>query len=134
MKQLIHKLSAGLSVLPMLLIPGKIFAATSTGLVEAQAGLGRVGEKLGGADPGGTRLPLLIGSIINTALGLMGIIFVIMVVYAGVLYMTDPGDGKKIEIAKKLLKNSIIGIVLIVAAYAISSFVIAQITSAVTNA
>ena len=131
MKQLIHKLSAGLSVLPMLLIPGKIFAAPS-GLTEAKEGLKKVGEKLGETDAPGERLPVLIGSIINTALGLMGIIFVMMVVYAGILYMTDMGEGKKVDKAKKLLQTSIIGIVIVVAAYAISSFVIAQITNAVS--
>ena len=62
----------------------------------------------------------------------MGIIFVMMVVYAGILYMTDMGEGKKVDKAKKLLQTSIIGIVIVVAAYAISSFVIAQITNAVS--
>lgn len=127
MKQYIHKLGASISVLPMLLIPGKIFAAG--GLTEAQTLLGK--SKPGGAEAADANaLPTLIGSIINTALGLMGIIFVIMVVYAGVLYMTDMGEGEKVKTAKKLLKTSIIGIILIVAAYAIATFVIDQIKTA----
>lgn len=128
MKQYIHKLGASISVLPMLLIPGKIFA--QTGLDSATTQLQGIGNKLGTS--GKAKLPELIGSIINTALGLMGIIFVIMVVYAGVLYMSDMGEGKKVDTAKKLLKTSIIGIVLIVAAYAISTFVIQQIVGAVS--
>lgn len=127
MKQYIHKLGAGLSVLPMLLIPGKIFAQATTGIGGAVKNLEAVGNVTGTVK---TELPVLIGKIINTALGLMGIIFVIMVVYAGVLYMTDMGEGKKVDTAKKLLKTSIIGIILIVAAYSISTFIISQISSA----
>jgi len=134
MKQFIHKLGAGISVLPMLLVPGKIFAAPLPGLTDATTNLSNVGTGLKAGASDASTLPKLIGSIINTALGLMGIIFVIMVVYAGVLYMTDMGEGKKVDKAKKLLQTSIIGIVIVVAAYAISSFVISQISSAVTGA
>ena len=66
-------------------------------------------------------------------LGVLGIVFVLMVVYAGYLYMTDMGHGEKAKQAKKLIGQAVIGIVIIVLAYAISTFVISQIISASTT-
>ncbi len=75
-------------------------------------------------------LPELIGRFINVFLGLLGIIFVVIIVYAGFLYLTDQGEGKKVEQAKKLITNSIIGLVIIVAAYAIANFVVSSLATA----
>lgn len=79
-------------------------------------------------------LPQLIGSFINVFLGLLGIVFVVIIVYAGFLYLTDQGEGKKVEQAKKLITNSVIGLVIIVAAYAIAAFVIDALSKATTGA
>ena len=73
---------------------------------------------------GAESIETVIGRLINVALGLLGIIFLILVVYAGFLYLTDQGEGKKAEKAMKLLTKAITGIVLVVAAYAISNYVI----------
>lgn len=83
-------------------------------------------DEIGGAlgSTGGATLPVLIGRGINVLLGVLGIVFVVLVVYAGFLYLTDQGEGKNVAKAKTLLTNSVIGIVIIVAAYAIANFVI----------
>ena len=62
--------------------------------------------------------------IINTILGLLGVIFLVIIIYAGFLWMTAGGNDEQVGKAKKLLINSIIGIIIIVAAYAISYFVL----------
>lgn len=77
-----------------------------------------------------SELPVLIGGIINVVLGSLGIIFVIFVVQAGILYMTAAGDPGKVEKAKKTITQAIVGLIIIVAAYAISSFVITQLQGA----
>ncbi len=69
-------------------------------------------------------LPVLIGNLIRTFIGLLGIIFLLLTVYAGFLWLTAQGDEKKVEHAKGLLKNAVIGLVIIAAAYAISAFVV----------
>ena len=56
-----------------------------------------------------------------------------MVIYAGYLYMMDQGEGKKTEKAKKLLGTAVIGIIIIVAAYAISNFVLSAVTTVATG-
>ena len=78
-------------------------------------------------------LPQLVGNIINIALGILGIILVILIVYGGILWMIAMGDEKKIDKAKAILTNAIVGLVITVAAYAISSYVISALITAATG-
>lgn len=86
-----------------------------------------------GGGPGykAVSLPTLIGSFIQILLGLTGIIFLIIVIYGGIMYMTAAGDGTKVDKAKKMITQSIIGLILIVGAYSISTFIIDQLKGAV---
>lgn len=74
-----------------------------------------------------TSLPVLVGNIIRTFIGLLGIIFLLLAVYAGFLWLTAQGDDKKVTTAKTLLKNAVIGLVIIIASYAIAQFVIGAV-------
>ncbi|MBI2551397.1 hypothetical protein HYV73_03590 [Candidatus Uhrbacteria bacterium] len=65
-----------------------------------------------------------LGFIVETFLGLLGIIFFGLLLYAGFLYLTDEGGGKHVDKAKKMLKSGIIGLVIIIAAYAIANYTI----------
>lgn len=127
--KLFHKFGAWISALPILLLPATAFAAVEyKGLQGSQTSLGDVKAKL--TDTGNLELPQLIGGIINVFLGVLGIIFVIYTVYAGILWMTAGGKPDNVTKAKEMLKNAIVGIIIIVAAYAISNFVISQIITA----
>jgi len=74
-----------------------------------------------------TQLSSIIVMVINAVLSLLGVIFLVLVIYAGFLWMTAGGNDEQVGKAKKLLTNSIIGVVVIVAAYAISYFVLSAI-------
>ena len=63
------------------------------------------------------------GRIINTALTLVGLIFLLLMVYGGYLWMTARGDEGQVEKAQSIIRNAIIGIVLVIAAYAITYFI-----------
>jgi len=63
------------------------------------------------------------GQIIGTALSFVGILFLILVIYAGIMWMTAQGNEQKVTKAKDLLINSIIGLIIVFAAYAITAFV-----------
>jgi heme/copper-type cytochrome/quinol oxidase subunit 2 len=119
----ISKLGAWLSVLPILFLPMKASAQLSA----ATDYLSGVGDETG-QTAGEDALPTMIGQIINILLSVLGIVFLVMVIYAGFLWMGAQDDAKKTEKAKKLLINGIIGMVIIIAAYAISSFVITALT------
>ena len=77
-------------------------------------------------------LPVIIGRIINVLLTFLGIIFLVLVLYAGFLWMTAQGDSKQVDKAKAMIQQSIIGLVVIVAGYAISNFVLTALVN-VTN-
>lgn len=70
-----------------------------------------------------TNVESVVASIILTFLGLLGIIFVILIVIAGFNWMTANGDDTKIAKAKKIISRAIIGLIIIVSAYAITKFV-----------
>ncbi|HLD18240.1 MAG TPA: pilin [Patescibacteria group bacterium] len=100
-------------------------AITSAGdaLTDVGAGLG--------TDSSQTDLPTLIGSLINVIISVLGIVLVIYFLLGGFKYMQSQGDQKKIDDAKKLMTNAVIGIVIIVAAYAIATYVLTLLTSVV---
>ncbi len=69
----------------------------------------------------------VIQTAINAFLSLIGVILLIYMLYAGYNWMTAQGEEEKVEKAKDTLKRAIVGALIIVAAYAISVFVIARI-------
>jgi hypothetical protein len=71
-----------------------------------------------------TSLNQIIATIVQTILGLMGVIFMLLIVYGGVIWMTAEGEEAKVEKAQKILKNAIIGLIIVLSAYAISYFII----------
>ncbi|MEK7116178.1 MAG: pilin [Patescibacteria group bacterium] len=74
-------------------------------------------------------LPEIIGSIINVALGFLGIVFLVLLLYAGFLWMTAQGEPKTVDKAKDMLKQAIIGLIIIVAAFAVSNFVLTSLVN-----
>ncbi|MBI5622053.1 hypothetical protein HY933_04300 [Candidatus Falkowbacteria bacterium] len=62
--------------------------------------------------------------IINVALGLLGIIAVVIILVGGFKWMVAGGNEEKVGEAKKLISAGVIGLVIIITAYAIAAFVI----------
>lgn len=91
--------------------------------------LDTVGGDSGLGDAGGDPIAV-IGRLIQLFLGFLGVIFLILVLYAGFIWMTAAGDEKKVASAKNILMSAVVGLVVILAAYAISSFVITQLSGA----
>lgn len=76
---------------------------------------------------------VFIGNLIRTLLAATGIVFLVITVYAGILYMTAAGEDTKIKKAKGMLTSSVIGIIIIVGAYAITSYVVGALDSATST-
>lgn len=74
-----------------------------------------------------TDIRMIVAKIIRVALGLVGIIMIGFIIYAGYMYMTAGGNEEKIETAKKILKNLVIGLAIILSALGIVQFVIQMI-------
>lgn len=111
------------------------------------AGLGdpaATGDKMGDAfdivkDTAGenynTNLELntVLGDIVLLILSVIGAVFIIFMVYAGYLWMTASGNEQKVDRAKEILRQSIIGVIVIVGAYAIAYFVINIFSTQINN-
>lgn len=52
----------------------------------------------------------------------LGLVFFAIMLYGGIIWMTSAGDDKKVAKAKDLLRTAVIGIVIIVSAFAITTF------------
>lgn len=68
--------------------------------------------------------------IINVALGFLGIIAVVIVLLGGFKYMISGGNEEKTKDAKNLIVAGIIGLAIILSAWAITSFVISRLLTA----
>ena len=66
----------------------------------------------------------MIGKIILTALSLLGIIFLILLIYAGYLWMTASGNEQQVSKAQSIITTAIVGLVIVLSAYSISYFVL----------
>lgn len=100
-------------------LPGSV---TNLGNVGANADLGS----------GATNLPALVGNIISVVLGFLGIVFIILIVYAGIKWMMAQGEAEKTKEATRMIQQAVVGLVIVVAAYAISNYVIGALLTATT--
>jgi len=77
-------------------------------------------------DPLGDSHPtpqILIGTIINGILGLVGSLALVMFIYGGLVWTTAAGSAEKIQKGKDILVWATIGLIIIFSAYAIVIFV-----------
>jgi hypothetical protein len=74
-------------------------------------------------NPGENFISTAAGKIIGTALSFVGVLFLILMIMAGITWMTAAGNDQQTKKAKDLLVSSIIGIIIVFAAYAITAFV-----------
>jgi len=66
----------------------------------------------------------IIGMLINALLGLVGVIFLLIIIMAGFRGMTAGGNEETISQSKKNLTNAVIGLIIIFAAFIITNFVV----------
>lgn len=72
----------------------------------------------------------IIGRIIQIALSFLGVIALLLIMYAGFLWTTSNGDEDKISQAKQILKNAVIGLIIILSAWGITTFILTKLFGA----
>lgn len=75
-------------------------------------------------------IPTSIGKIIGIALSLVGVVFLVLMIYGGFLWMTAGGEADKVKKAKGIIINAVIGLIIVLASYAITFFVLDQVGNA----
>ncbi len=68
-------------------------------------------------------VPVFIGKIINVILSFLGIIFLILIIYGGFLWMTAGGKEEKVSKAIQIFTNASIGLIVVISAYLITRFI-----------
>lgn len=69
-------------------------------------------------------------NIIKAALGILGIVAVVIVLWGGVMWMTAGGSEDRVGTAKKILFAGMIGLIIILSAFALTQFVVNQLIGA----
>lgn len=70
-----------------------------------------------------TTVGSVMAAVIKGFIALLGIIFVVLIILAGNKWMNAGGDEEKVREAKDSIQRAIIGLIIIIAAYAITEFV-----------
>ena len=68
----------------------------------------------------------LLNNILNTVYFVLGIVAVIVIIIAGIQFTTSTGDSAKVAKAKNAILYSVIGLVIIMLAFAVTNFVIGR--------
>ena len=113
-----------LSIISLIILPQIVFAQAEH-IIE---GLEIIEEPLG---MGTKDLRLIAADLINEAIGLLGILAVLVILYAGMTWMFAGGDDEKIAKAKKITVSGLIGLVIILTSYSLANFVLNSLLNTV---
>lgn len=93
----------------------------TTGSIQSNTGLGAVYPQV------------IVARIINVAFSLMGVVALVLMIYAGFIWMIARGNEEEVKRAQEILKGAVIGLVILFASYSIGYFVFNNLVN-ITNA
>jgi len=114
-------------VIALVIVVGVLFC-TNFVFAQDDLGVGEVAEEAGIAGEPDPRV--VIARIIRIVFGFLGIVAISLVIYGGFLWMTAGGSPERLAKAKKVLINALIGLAIILLAFSITSYIIAQLEEA----
>lgn len=105
-----------------------IFIAASQTLAAynfaTNSGLNTTAKASGYTVTGTSTIVDIIGTIIYIILGLVGVIFMGLVIYGGFTWMTAQGNEENVKKAMKILFSALFGLIITLAAYVLTYFLI----------
>jgi cbb3-type cytochrome oxidase subunit 3 len=72
---------------------------------------------------------VVVGRVIGTILSFVGVIFFVLIFYAGLRWMMAQGNEQEVEKAKQIIIASVSGLIIVLAAYAITAYIGEQLTN-----
>jgi hypothetical protein len=100
------------------------------GLDEAATGGGL--SKGEGAKPSDS-LAIESGKIVGTLLAFLGVIFLVLMIGGGIMWMTAGGNDSRVATARRLIVSAIIGLIIVISSYAITTFIADNLLSTSTG-
>lgn len=64
------------------------------------------------------------GAIVMMILSLLGVVFMILIIFGGILWMTAGGNEQRVDKAKDTMIRAVIGLAVVLLAYAMSIFIV----------
>ena len=83
--------------------------------------LDEIGKNISLGDASPTQIVV---RLINVALSFLGIIFVVIVIYTGFLFLFSFGKEERLAQAKRAFLNALIGLIIIISSYSIVQFIL----------
>jgi hypothetical protein len=99
-----------------------VLAQPETGAQKANIGLDATAQA-GGVKTNTTDLPTIIGKVVGAGLALIGVVFFLLIIYGGMTWMLAMGKEEKITEAKDMIFAAVIGLIIVLGAYAVTSLV-----------
>jgi len=78
-------------------------------------------------------LAMVVSQALLALFGVLGMIFLVIVVYAGFRWMTAGGNSEQITEAQELIKNAAIGLAIVILSYTITYFIGSVLNTSVSN-
>jgi hypothetical protein len=78
-------------------------------------------------------VPDIVSGVLTVVLSLLGIIFLGLIVFSGIQWMTAGGNEEAIKKARNNIKNAVIGLIVVALSYTITYFIFNQDWSSIGN-
>jgi len=138
LKHIGNALGAFMALVGVLLFGAALVLVSSAGMAAPtldtslnSAGMGLYGVGVGGTVPTPPSVGGIVAQVITVFFGLLGIIFVALMVYGGFQWMTAAGNPEQVKKAQKLMIDAVLGILILMAASFISYWVLYTIATTI---
>ena len=105
-------------------------ALADDSLFNNQIGVNEIGKVYGDQK---TDIRVVIVKIIQVVLGFLSILFLVLTLFAGFRYMTAAGNEDQTKKAIAHIRDSVIGLIIVLSSWAITIYIIRYISRAVNN-
>lgn len=100
--------------------------SAATGLDSATGLLERSSKKSFGSENAATSSGI-VERLVNRAVGVLGVVAIVLIVYAGGMWLTAAGNPEKVKKAQKVIISTVVGVIIVGLAYAITAFILGQV-------
>jgi hypothetical protein len=109
----------------VIMVGSQVYAQDKYGTTETMTKTGgALPDKVMGIDVKQKEAPtMLVGAVVSVILEVIGIVFFVLIFWSGFNWMTARGNAEKIDKSKDGILDAVIGLVVVMAAYAITNFV-----------
>ncbi|MCB9798650.1 hypothetical protein H6758_02905 [Candidatus Nomurabacteria bacterium] len=76
---------------------------------------------------------ITIARIIKVVLSVLGILTLVLILFAGFKWMTAGGDESNVDSAKMIMKNAVIGLAIVMVSYALTDFILTNLYKQTTG-